>query len=410
MTKNNKTTYDAIIIGGGASGFFSAIQIAEVKPNAKLLIIEKSAKVLEKVKISGGGRCNVTHACFEPQELVKHYPRGHKELLGAFHRFMCGDMMAWLDQHQLPTKIEEDGRVFPVSNSSQSIIDLFLRLTKKYHIKIWTKTTVENIEKQNNLWQITIAQQKIIARNLLIATGSNRKMWDTLKSFQHSIVKPLPSLFTFKIKDPLIANLPGVALPKVRAKVQGENKEEEGTLLVTHKGLSGSAILKLSAWQAVVLASKNYHFQLEINFIQQNFKDLLAQFKQMREKEPKTKLVSLNKSYKLPKRLWQNMIAICGLEQRNFAEVSNKNLEQLASVLTQYCFTANGKNTNKDEFVTCGGVALNEVNFKTMESKKQANLYFAGEVLNIDALTGGFNFQNAWTTAFIAGQAVAEGI
>lgn len=340
--------------------------------------------------------------------MVKFYPRGHQELLGPFHSFMCGDMMAWLANNGVETKIEEDGRVFPVTNSSQTIIDCFENLVRKYKISVRTQTGVDSIVQENKNWKIVSKTQTFQAEKLVIATGSNRYIWNLLDKMGHSISAPVPSLFTFKIKHDLLTDLPGLSVPLGRTQIKGQKRTDTGPILITHKGLSGPGILKLSAWEAVHLAEVNYKFTLVVNWINEDYKTLLQEFKNIRDKEPKTKFISLNQKYNLPKRLWKKMIEICNLEMKNFAEASNKNIEELAKILAQCEMQADGKNTNKDEFVTCGGVQLNEINFKTMESKKIENLYFAGEVINVDAVTGGFNFQNAWTTSFLAAQAIAE--
>jgi len=363
--------------------------------------------VLEKVKISGGGRCNVTHACFDPKELIKFYPRGNKELLGPFHQFMTGDMMAWLDDNGVETKIEDDGRVFPASNSSQTIIDLFLKLTSTYNIAIKNNQNIINIAKENDLWQINTKETTFNCQKVIVASGSSRKIWDILASLKHTISKPIPSLFTFKIQDELLKELPGLAIQDCTTNIKGEKRSEVGPVLITHKGLSGPGILKLSAWEAVLLAEKNYNFVLEVNWTNEDFNELFKEFKRLREENPKQKISTYN-IFELPKRLWKKMISISNLDMKKFAEASNKDLENFARILSKCELTVKGKNTNKDEFVTCGGVELSEINFKTMESKLHSNLFFAGEVINVDALTGGFNFQNAWTTSFIASKGILK--
>lgn len=391
---------DVVVIGGGAAGFFSAIQIAEKNPELKIVILEKSNKLLEKVRISGGGRCNVTHACFEPKELVKFYPRGNKELLGPFHTFMTGDMMAWLEENGVETKIEEDGRVFPLSNSSQTIVDLFLNLARKYKIEIQINSKIEKFYLEDDIWKVKLNSEIIETENLILASGSNRFIWEKLSELGHEISKPVPSLFTFKTQDDLFKEFAGLAIQNCIVNIKESGLKESGPILITHKGLSGPAILKLSAWEAKLLAEKSYNFILIVNWINKDFKNLLKEFKRLRDEEPKQKVATYN-IYKLPKRLWKKMIETCNLGMKKFAETSNKDLEKFASILCQYEIAVKGKNTNKDEFVTCGGVELSEINFKSMESKLHENLFFCGEIINVDALTGGFNFQNAWTTAYI---------
>ena len=372
----------------------------------KIAILEKNLKLLEKVKISGGGRCNVTHACFEPKELVKFYPRGSEELLGPFHTFMTGDMMSWLSDNGVETKIEEDGRVFPLSNTSQTIVDLFLNLARKYKIDIIKSIKIEDFYQENDLWNIKTNINLFEAENLILASGSNKFIWDLLSNKNHTILNPVPSLFTFKIQDVLLKELPGLAVQDCIVNIKGEKFKESGPILITHKGLSGPAILKLSAWEAILLAEKKYNFILEVNWINHDYIELLNEFKRLRDENPKQKVSTYN-IYKLPKRLWKKMIEICDLEMKKFAETSNKDLEKFAKLLCKCELEVNGKNTNKDEFVTCGGIKLSEINFKTMESKLHKNLYFCGEIMNIDALTGGFNFQNAWTTAYLCAKQLA---
>ena len=265
---------------------------------------------------------------------------------------MCGDMISWLSDHGVETKIEDDGRVFPNSNSSQTIIDCFQNLIRKYRITVQTKTGVDSFKKENDIWQIQTSQGDFSAKKLIIATGSNRKIWDMLSASGHTISPPVPSLFTFKIKHELLSELPGLSVPNGITNIKGEKREESGPILITHKGLSGPGILKLSAWEAVLLAEKNYKFALIVNWIAEDYKELLAHFKNLRDNEPKTKFISLNQKYNLPQRLWKKMISICNLEMKNFAEASNKNIEQLAKILAACELEVDGKNTNKDEFLT----------------------------------------------------------
>lgn len=314
--------------------------------------------------------------------------------------------MAWLETHGVETKIEKDGRVFPASNSSQTIIDLFQTLVTKYKIEVRTHVGIENFYQEENHWIIESKELQFKAKKLIVASGSSRKIWGVLSKLGHHVSKPFPSLFTFKIQNELIKELPGLAVQNCFTNVKGAKLIENGPILITHRGLSGPAILKLSAWEAVLLAEKNYQFTLEVNWAQQNYQELLKEFKRLREENPKQKIATYN-IYEIPKRLWKKMIELSNLEMKKFAESSNKDLEKLASYLAKCSFEVNGKNTNKDEFVTCGGVELKEVNFKNMESILFNNLFFAGEVINIDAVTGGFNFQNAWTTSYIAAQAVS---
>ena len=398
-------TYDVLIIGGGAAGFFAAINIAERNRELSVAILEKNKEGLQKVKVSGGGRCNVTHAEFIPQELTKNYPRGEKELLGPFHSFMTGDTIEWFSKRGVELKIEEDGRMFPVTNSSQTIIDCFLSEAKRLGVKIFYSQTVKTISKSGP-FLIQTQDQELASEKLLIATGSSVKFWKILETLGHSIVKPVPSLFTFNINDPRIKEIPGVVAQDVEVKVLGSDLQSSGPLLVTHWGLSAPAILKLSAFGALELAERNYQFKIEINFVKIVFEDCLEVLKDFKQDSGKKTIFSASQ-FDLPKRLWQQLVLASGiLIEMRWADVNRVQLEALALQLTQAVFEVDGKSTFKEEFVTAGGINLKEVNFKTFESKLIENLYFAGEVLNIDAVTGGFNFQNAWTGAFLAAKAI----
>ena len=404
--------FDIIVVGGGAAGFFSAINIVERNPKLKVAILERGKEVLSKVRISGGGRCNVTHACFEPNELVKYYPRGEKELRGPFHQFCSGDTIEWFEKHGVELKIEEDGRMFPVSNSSQTIIDCFLTASHKLGITILTGQSVQsifNIEgSAENYWKIETQTENYLAEKLILATGSNPKIWDLLHTFGHAIITPVPSLFTFNIKDPRIKELPGIAT-QVNVKVIGSKLESTGPLLITHWGMSGPAILKLSAWGARILHDKNYQFAIQVNWLNdietEEAETLLKELKQEHAK----KTVAKKSPLEIQNRLWESLVLASGIgTETKWADLSKIQLHNLASQLTKGIFQVNGKSTFKEEFVTAGGIDLKEINFKTMESKIHPNLYFAGEIVNIDAITGGFNFQNAWTSGFIVANAIAE--
>lgn len=393
--------YDIIIVGGGAAGFFTAINIAKKNTKLKIAILERGKSVLEKVRISGGGRCNVTHAEFIPKELAKNYPRGEKELLGPFHQFCSGDTVEWFENHGVTLKIEDDGRMFPVSNSSQTIIDCFLNLAKKHKIEILTGQSVQNIYKAEDFWKIETRNQTFLCKNLILTTGSNPKIWELLENLGHAIVPPVPSLFTFNIKDPRIKDLMGVsAMAKISIKNTG--LEASGPLLITHWGMSGPGILRLSAWGAKLLAEKNYQFTIQVNWLNdKDFEEASELLKELKQKHSK-KTVAGKSPFNFPNRLWNNLVLASGiLPETKWADISKKQLTDLANQLTNGEFQVNGKSTFKEEFVTAGGIELKEVNFKTMESKLFPNLYFAGEILNIDAITGGFNFQNAWTTSYI---------
>lgn len=400
--------YDIIIVGGGAAGFFTAINIVERNPKLKVAILERGKSVLEKVRISGGGRCNVTHACFVPNELVKFYPRGEKELKGPFHQFCSGDTIEWFEKHGVELKIEEDGRMFPVSNSSQTIIDCFVKATQKLKIDVLTGHSVQELYASENYWKISTNQEIFSCQKVVMATGSNPKMWELLQNLGHSIIEPVPSLFTFNIKDPRIKDLMGLSTV-ASVKVKKSKLHAFGPLLITHWGMSGPGILRLSAWGARELADKKYQFAIQVNWLNEtDFEEAIDLLKIIKEENSK-KLVSKYAHFDLPKRLWENLVKASGItEETKWADVNKKQLNTLAEQLTNAEFQVNGKSTFKEEFVTAGGIDLKEVNFKTMESKVLPNLFFAGEILNIDAITGGFNFQNAWTGGFIVAENIAQ--
>jgi len=400
--------YDVIIVGGGAAGFFAAINIAEFNPDLKICILERGKEGLQKVKISGGGRCNVTHAEFMPSELVLNYPRGKKELLGPFHQFMTGDTITWFEKRGIELKIEEDGRIFPVTDSSKTIIDCFLNEAKKYKVEVFYNHSVKSINNKEKIWKLDTSHGDFESEKLLIATGSNTKIWKLLEKFEHTISKPVPSLFTFNIKDERIKDIPGVVASNVEVKVIGTNLWSEGPLLITHVGMSAPAILMLSAFGALELAKRNYKFEIEVNFIKQAFEDCLEGLKELKQ-ELNKKTVYKFSQFELPKRLWRKLVLASNISQdMRWSDLSKKQLESLAIQLTKAVFYVDGKSNFKEEFVTAGGIDLKEINFKTFESKLHRNLYFAGEVINVDAVTGGFNFQNAWTGAYIAAKSISE--
>ncbi|MCF7567168.1 NAD(P)/FAD-dependent oxidoreductase [Sabulilitoribacter arenilitoris] len=401
------TQYNVIIVGGGAAGFFAAINIAEQNLDLKVAILERGSEGLQKVKISGGGRCNVTHAEFIPSELVQNYPRGEKELLGPFHKFMTGDTIEWFEKRGVTLKIEDDGRMFPESNSSQTIIDCFLNEAKKYKVEILYNHVVKSIQNEENIWKLNTNQGDFLSEKLLITTGSNPKIWKLLEALNHTISEPVPSLFTFNINDKRIKDIPGVVAKNVDVKVVDSNLKSEGPLLITHVGMSAPAILKLSAFGALELAECDYKFSIEVNFIRQSFEACFENLKLLKQ-ELNKKTVFKFSPFDLPKRLWQQLVLASNiLELTTWADLNKQQLEALALQLTKAIFKVDGKSTFKEEFVTAGGINLKEVNFKTFESRLHKNMYFAGEVLNIDAVTGGFNFQNAWTGAFIAAKSIS---
>ena len=400
--------YDIIIIGGGAAGFFTAINSVENNPNLSVAILERGKTVLEKVRISGGGRCNVTHACFVPNDLVKFYPRGERELKGPFNQFCSGDTIEWFEKHGVELKIEEDGRMFPVSDSSETIIDCFMDAVKKLKIDVLTNHSVQELYKTETHWKVTTTQDVFTCEKVVMATGSNQKIWELLQNLGHSIEEPVPSLFTFNVKDVRIKELMGISTPAT-VKVKKSKLEASGPLLITHWGLSGPGILRLSAWGARELSDKKYHFAIMVNWLNEtSFDEAIEALKESKEENAK-KSVLKYPQFELPKRLWENLVKAAGiLEETKWADLNKNQLNALTEQLTNGEYQVNGKSTFKEEFVTAGGIQLKEVNFKTMESKLLPNLYFAGEILNIDAITGGFNFQNAWTGGFIAAESITK--
>ncbi len=401
--------YDLIIVGGGAAGFFTAINAAENNPNLKIAILERGKEVLSKVRVSGGGRCNVTHAEFIPNELSKNYPRGEKELKGPFHTFMTGDTMDWFDRRGVALKIEDDGRIFPISDSSETIINCFLSEARRLNVEVLKNHAVKSFQEKNEKWLVVTSQGDFTTSKLMIATGSNPKIWKLLQELGHDTIDAVPSLFTFNIKDTRIKDLPGV-VTEASVTVKNSKLTSEGPLLVTHWGMSGPAILKLSAWGAIELNALDYNFEINVNWLQHySAQDAIEEIKELKNNNPKQQVFKYAQ-FELPKRLWQSLVLASGIQKETrWADLNKSQMDELSGQLTQGIFQVKGKSTFKEEFVTAGGINLKEVNFKTYESKKHKNLYFAGEVLNIDAITGGFNFQNAWTGAFIAAQAITSG-
>ena len=398
--------YDIVVVGGGAAGFFTAISIVEKNPKIKVCILERGQEVLTKVRISGGGRCNVTHACFVPNDLVKFYPRGEKELRGPFHQFCSGDTIEWFEKRGVALKIEDDGRMFPVSNSSQTIIDCFLDATKKFGIDILTGQSVQSIFKNEDYWKVETNHETFACKNLIMTTGSNPKMWEMLQNLGHSVVEPVPSLFTFNIKDSRIKDLMGLSAIAT-VKVKNSQLEASGPLLITHWGMSGPGILRLSAWGARELAEKKYQFAIVVNWLHDKNSEETTNILRELKLEHAKKAVSKKSPFDLPNRLWESIVLASEIEaETKWADLNKIQLTNLINQLTNAEFQVNGKSTFKEEFVTAGGINLKEINFKTMESKILPNLYFAGEIVNIDAITGGFNFQNAWTSGFIVANSI----
>jgi predicted Rossmann fold flavoprotein len=402
--------FDLVVVGGGAAGFFTAINCAENHPGMRIAILERGQEVLGKVRISGGGRCNVTHACFEPNALVKNYPRGERELRGPFHQFCSGDTVEWFAQHGVELKTEADGRMFPLSNTSDTIVQCFTQSAKKLGIQVLLGQSVQEILPQETGWKIHTVSGNFSCDQLLLATGSNPKIWEMLQSLGHQMVAPVPSLFTFNCKDLRIANLMGVST-QAQIAVVGTKLQETGPLLITHWGMSGPAVLRLSAWGARLLAEKQYQFTVQINWLpEQTLEQTMVQLQRYRTELAK-RMVQSKSPFELPNRLWESLTTAAGFqEQTKWADSTKMQLQQLAEQLCNCQFKVNGKSTFKEEFVTAGGIDLKEIQFKTMQSKRYSTLYFAGEIVDVDAITGGFNFQNAWTSGFIAAKAIVENL
>jgi predicted Rossmann fold flavoprotein len=401
-----------VIAGGGAAGFFAALACAELRRGAEILIVEKTSQFLSKVKISGGGRCNVTHACFDARELTTRYPRGERALIAPFKQFQASDTVAWFEQRGVKLKTEADGRMFPVTDSSQTIIDCLIKAATEAGIKLKSNCGVDGVvKKTGGGFELKLVSRETLACDkLLLSTGGCRTptLGQLAVSLGHTIEAPVPSLFTFHIETPWLRELAGVSVEDIEASVPEIKLRERGALLMTHWGLSGPAILRLSAWGARELHDKNYHFPLQINWLPQLDAEKLArEFEKQRKSQP-AKFVVNTPLAKLPARLWEQLVLASGAaRETRWAALSGASQHQLVRQLQRSEFPVTGKSLNKDEFVTCGGVRLNEVNFKTMESKFCPGLFFAGEVMDIDGITGGFNFQAAWTTGWLAGRAMA---
>lgn len=414
-----------VVIGGGAAGFFGAITCAEAHPHAQVSLIEAGHQFLSKVRISGGGRCNATHACFEPSGLVQNYPRGGKALRGAFSRFQAKDTVAWFKARGVELKTEPDGRMFPVTDNSETIVKCLFDAAKASGVKLRSGVPVVSISRQPQLtrpdtplasqggFEIKLKSGETLqCDRVLLATGSNPLGYRWAKDLGHQIEPPVPSLFTFNVADSRLEDLAGISVDSARLRLQVAGKsqlEQAGPLLITHWGLSGPAVLKLSAWGARVLHECRYQAPLLINWLPQYNPEILRQKLLEVKSEWSKKAIATTCPVSLPRRLWQRLVSSVGIgaEQR-WAELSNKVVNQLVQELTQSQYHIQGKGVFKEEFVTCGGVSLKDVNFKTMESQRCSGLYFAGEILDIDGVTGGFNFQSAWTTAWIAGHAMGK--
>ena len=416
------------IIGGGAAGFFAAIACARANPENEISIFERGSEFLTKVRISGGGRCNVTHACFDPRTLSEHFPRGERALISPLHRFSPSDTVAWFEAHGVRLKTESDGRMFPVTDSSRTIIDCLLDEAKAEGVRLFPRTGIEGaVLRAGGGFELIMGRnggtgsvpshtsgddREIIKCNrLLLATGGSRSVSGAqiAQSLGHTIVPPVPSLFSLHVSTPWLRSLPGVSIPDIEVSVSGTKLRERGPMLITHNGVSGPAVLRLSAWGARVLHGLDYSFILRVNWLPDLTEEAIrAQLQSLRQSNP-NRLVTNSPLAPLPARLWEQLALAAGIDRETrWTTLPRAKAHALAQLLTRTELEVNGKSLNKDEFVTCGGVSLREINFKTMESRITPGLYFAGELLDLDGVTGGFNFQAAWTTGWIAGHAMAD--
>jgi predicted Rossmann fold flavoprotein len=406
---NEKKTL--VVVGGGAAGFFCAINAAMQNNFLKVIILEKTNKLLSKVKVSGGGRCNVTHACFEMDEMIKRYPRGKNFVKRTFHQFFTNDTIKWFEERDVKLKTEADGRMFPVSNSSQSVINCLMQEANNYAVEILLNAEVKQIDLSNGKFEINLNDsRKIKSEFLCIASGGYPKIsqFDWITKLGHSIKEPVPSLFTFNIPHHPISKLMGISVADVEVRIASTKLRERGALLITHWGLSGPVILRLSAWGARDLHALNYDFSVSINWLpsfnEENLRQFLYEFRNTNGAQK----VSTLQPFAFPQRLWEFFLAESGIDlQRRWSEVAARKQNKLIKTLCAHEMSVKGKTTFKDEFVTAGGVELGEVDANTMQSKKVNGLYFAGEILNVDGITGGFNFQHAWTSGWIAAKSIA---
>ena len=406
------STKKLVVVGGGAAGFFCAVNAARMNPQLKVTIVEKTTKLLSKVKVSGGGRCNVTHACFDITAMSKKYPRGSNFVKKAFHQFFTTDTIEWFKERDVGLKEEKDGRMFPVTDSSQTIVDCLLDEVNKYGVEIVMNAEVKNIINQDGVFHIKGSDSRLLTCDYLcIASGGYPKsfMFECLRELGHSIEEPVPSLFTFNMPGHPIRELMGVSVENTRIKITGSKLEQSGPLLITHWGLSGPAVLKLSAWGARELAMKNYDFKILINWLPEyNEQQLTEKFQSLRFEIASQKIYNKNQ-FGLPNRLWEFLLNYSGISpEKRWTDLPSKEANKMIKNLCNCEFDVKGKTTFKEEFVTAGGIKLNEIDHNTMMSKKVPNLFFAGEVMDVDGVTGGFNFQHAWTSGFIAAKAITS--
>lgn len=402
-----------LVIGGGAAGFFSAISCAKNNPEAEITLLEKSHKLLSKVKISGGGRCNVTHACFEDYQLVKNYPRGAGELKKLFAQFSVKDTISFFENRGVKLKAERDGRMFPITDDSQTIVDCLIREARVMGVKIMTEFAVKSVEKQqaSGFFVKLRSGELLIADRIVIATGGNPNddSYQWLRELGHNIIPPVPSLFTFNIPNSRFNGLQGISVKDVVVKINGHDLEQRGPLLITHWGFSGPAVLKLSAWAARTLYDMAYAFGISVNWIPEHSETTLRNYFLTYKNEHPKRVIQNYPLFELSKRLWERMCILSGIEEeQRWGEAPNKGINKLIEELIRCSFTIKGKTTFKEEFVTCGGINLKDIDLNSLESKKCAGIFFAGEVMDIDGITGGFNFQAAWTTGWVAGKAAGS--
>ncbi len=392
-----------IVIGGGAAGIFAAIQAKSQNPKASVILLEKTAVLLAKVRVSGGGRCNVTHSCFQPRKLTEFYPRGSKELLGPFHHFSPQNTIDWFQKRGAKLKTEEDGRIFPVTNRSETIIETLLKEAKQLGVDIRIRQRIENIEKSENGFILSLRDKEPVeTQKLILATGSSKEGHAWAQKLGHTIEAPVPSLFTFNVPAFKLQELSGIAVPRAGITIDGTAHTQTGPLLITHFGFSGPAALKLSAWAARTLFEKEYKVKLLINWLpDQTEEESMEQLIQLKANSPR-KSLQMENPFSLPKNLWK---ALC-TDPKRLNDLTHKELRSLSTKLHRDPYRVEGKTTHKEEFVTCGGIPRREVDFRTMESKLCPGLHFVGEILDVDGVTGGFNFQNAWTTGYLAGTSV----
>lgn len=406
----NFTHKKVVVVGGGAAGFFSAIVLADLKKDVEVIILEKTMQPLAKVKISGGGRCNVTHDCYEPQTLSLNYPRGSDVLKKAFYTFQPKDMIQWLQDRGVEVKVEHDGRIFPKSNSSSTIIQCFLQQAQDLNVSVRLHSEAESLEKLSDGWKVHLKEQEpIVCDCVVLATGGLKKSYELFTQLGHSLIEPVPSLFTFNIEDQRIDGLSGLSVSSVKLSIEGTSFSSRGPLLITHWGISGPGVLRLSAIAARYLYDQKYHAVVSVNWApdlaEQKVREELLAMKNEFSNRP----MSHTPGFGIPKNLWKRLLEFCSIsEEKLWAHFSKKDVHELVQAISKTQFQINGKSTNKDEFVTCGGVPWKEVDHKTMESKISKGLFFTGEVLDSDGITGGFNFQNAWTTAWLAAHAIAD--